>query len=96
MLQQQTVNVGAAPTCSELKSSQAVIMVSLVSIALVDWYSQLVQVPSRSQSVGTMVLVTLYTGPALLCPNWKLETTLPRLASAWALHRQFFVQRSAL
>ena len=54
-----TVNVAAAPTCPGLKSSQAVIMVILVSIALVDWYSHLLQVPSRSQLVGTLELVTL-------------------------------------
>ena len=72
-----TVNVAAAPTCPGLKSSQAVIMVILVSIV----YSGLVFPPGPSAqqvpvSGYTGAGDTVHTGPALLCPNWKLETTL--------------------
>ena len=72
MLQQQTVNVGAAPTCPGLKTSQAVIMVILVSIV----YSGLVFPPAPSAQQVPVSGDTVHTGPALLCPNWKLETTL--------------------
>ena len=97
-----TVNVAAAPTCPGLKSSQAVIMVILVSIV----YSGLVFPPGPSAqqvpvSGYTGARDTVHTGPAQALP--KLETrnygdsnTSQRSAGAWALHRQFPDQCSAL
>ena len=99
-----TVNVAAAPTCPGLKSSQAAIMVILVSIV----YSGLVFPPGPS---AQQVPVSGYTGAGDTVPVYrphrtssalpKLETrnyadsnTSQRLACAWALHRHFPDQRS--
>ena len=102
-----TVNVTAAPTCPGLKSSQAVIMVILVSIV----YSGLVFPPAPS---AQQVPVSGYTGAGDTVPVYRPHRTssaaLPKLetrnyadsntsqhsAGAWALHRQFPDQRSAL
>ena len=101
-----TVNVAAAPTCPELKSSQAVIMVILVSIVS----SGLVFPPGPS---AQQVPVSGYTGAGDTVPVYRPHRTssaLPKLetrnyadsntsqhsAGAWALQRQFSDQCSAL
>ena len=91
-----TVNVAAAPTCPGLKSSQAVIIVILVSIV----YSGLVfpAGPSAQQVPvsGYTVHRTSSDLPKLETRNYADSNTSQHSAGAWALHRQFPNQRSAL